>query len=108
MNSPSRPTRESTTRSSVWPQNGHFIACPSLGPVGIQREARRQLLDFAPYGGLDRARAEIGQHAVDQPRDLRHLRLFHSARGDGRCAEPNAAGDHWTLGLERDRVLVAL
>ena len=24
LSDPSRPTRESTTRSSVWPQNGHF------------------------------------------------------------------------------------
>src|SRR5439155_7537047 len=73
MNSPSRPTRESTTRSSVWPQNGHFIGCPSFGPVGIEREARRQLLHLAPHGGLDGAGAEIRERSIDQARDLRHL-----------------------------------
>src|ERR671935_2658848 len=106
MNSPSRPTRESTTRSSVWPQNGHFIGRPSFGPVGIERKARGQLLHLAPHGGLDGAGAEIGQHAIDQARDLRHLGLLHPAGGDGRRAEADAAGDHGTLRLERNRVLV--
>src|SRR2546426_9357796 len=46
MNSPSRPTRESTTRSSVWPQNGHFIGPPlvyrraSAGGVCLHRSPR--------------------------------------------------------------------
>src|ERR1700694_885491 len=102
MNSPSRPTRESTTRSSVWPQNGHFIALrlPSA-PYRVEWEARGQLLHVAAHRGLDGGGAAAGQHAVDQPRDLGHLALPHAAGGDGRSADADAAGHHRTALLER-------
>src|SRR5262245_66521428 len=98
MNSPSRPTRESTTRSSVWPQNGHFIrALPSLHPLGVQWEAARQLLHVAPHRRLDRGGAEIRERAVDQLRDPLHLGFFHPPRRDGGPADPDAAAHHATL-----------
>src|SRR5207237_8362145 len=72
MNSPSRPTRESTTRSSVWPQNGHFIGAHLLGSrrspdaVRVEREAARQRLHVAAHLGLHDRVAELGQPPVDQ------------------------------------------
>src|SRR5436190_19919105 len=108
MNSPSRPTRESTTRSSVWPQNGHFTGRTPLSgaPLRVEREAVRQLLDMVADRGFHRRRRGLRQHTVDQARDLDHLRLAHPARGDGGRAEADAAGDHRALRLERVRLLV--
>jgi hypothetical protein len=37
---------------------------------------------------------------------LIHLRFAHAARGDGRRADTDAAGDHRRILVERDRVLV--
>src|SRR2546422_7846146 len=106
MNSPSRPTRESTTRSSVWLQNGHFIgpspvyrrasaggtpaprrpaartAWSRVGSFWVERELTRQLLDLAAHRRLDRGRSEVSQHPVDEARDLDHLRFAHPPRGD--------------------------
>src|SRR5882724_5071835 len=94
MNSPSRPTRESTTRSSVWPQNGHFMGALLLWrdrsphPVRVEREAARELLDLAAHPRLHGGGAEVGQHAVDELGDRGHFRLLHAPRGHRRGAEP--------------------
>src|SRR5439155_7970820 len=108
MTSPSRPTRESTTRSSVWPQNGHFTSRAPLSsaPLRVERKAVRQLLDLVADRGLHGGRPELRERAVDQARDRDHLRLAHPARGDRGRAEADAARDHGALRLERDRVLV--
>src|SRR5262249_45861976 len=78
----------------------------SVGSVLIERETVRQLLNLAPHRRLDRGRSEIRQYAVDETRDLLHLRLAHAARGHRRRADADSAGHHGTLRLERHRVLV--
>src|SRR5882724_6503372 len=104
MNSPSRPTRESTTRSSVCPQKGHFTGSPQA--LRVERKARGQLLHFATYLRLRRGIAETAEHAVDEGGNLRHLGLAHAARGHGRRAQTHPARDHGPLGVEGDAVLV--
>src|SRR2546430_4744138 len=93
MNSPSRPTRESTTRSSVWPQNGHFTGRVPLSgaPLRVEREAVRQLLDLVADRGFHGYRPDLRQRAIDQARDLGHLRLAHPTRGHGGRAQAGGA-----------------
>src|SRR2546429_1300833 len=109
MNSPSRPTRESTTRSSVWPQNGHFTGRVPLSgaPLRVEREAVRQLLDLVADRGFHGYRPDLRQRAIDQARDLGHLRLAHPARGDGGRAEADAARGQPAPPLLGGRVLVS-
>ena len=42
----------------------------------------------------------------DQTSNLTHLRFFHAARGDGRCADAQARGDEGFVLIEGDRVFV--
>src|SRR5712664_1444117 len=102
MNSPSRPTRESTTRSSVCPQNGHFTGRPPLSrpPLGIERKTVRQLVNLVARLRLGRRRAEVAEDTLEQLRDPDHLGLAHAARRDGGRAETDPARDHRALRLE--------
>src|SRR2546429_4160848 len=108
MNSPSRPTRESTTRSSVWPQNGHFTGRVPLSgaPLRVEREAVRQLLDLVADRGFHGYRPDLRQRAIDQARDLGHLRLAHPTRGHGGAAQAGAAPDPRGLPLPGGRGFV--
>src|SRR5215813_66122 len=107
MNSPSRPTRESTTRSSVWPENGHFIAVlPSLHAIRIERKAARELVHLAPDSRLDPGVAEVAEHAIDEVDDDRHLGFLHAPGGDGGRPESDAARDHRASRVEGNGVLV--
>src|SRR2546430_8137868 len=104
MNSPSRPTRESTTRSSVCPQKGHFTGSPQA--LRVERKPRGQLLHFATHLRLRRGVAETAEHAVDEGGNLRHLGLAHAARGHGGRAPTHPPRDPWPLGVEGGARLV--
>src|SRR5262245_45190677 len=98
MNSPSRPTRESTTRSSVWPQKGHFMTRPPrpASALGIERETAGQRLDFSTHRRFHARGSELTEHAVDQVGDDSHLALAHSPGRHGRGAEADATRHHGT------------
>src|SRR5258706_5375405 len=76
MTSPSRLSRESTTRSSMLPQNGQRIRAPYITARSIARRLRLQIAQ--PDGGRreeDQSRDE-NRHGAD---DVKHQR-----RGDRR------------------------
>src|SRR5262252_10504674 len=78
----------------------------SSGSFRVKREPIRKLLHLSPDLRLYRRGPQVGQHLIDETRDLGHLAFAHTARRDGRRADADTTRDHRALRLERHRVLV--
>src|SRR5579883_1845333 len=70
--------------------------------VFIERELVCEGVNFLADSFQRGSVFEIVEGFGDPVANAPHFRLFHSSRGDGRCADANAACDHGRVDVERD------
>src|SRR5687767_11255338 len=85
---------------------GSRAGATSLLPVLVERKPPAQPLDFLLHHAERAVIIGRRQHPPDQLGDQFHLRFPHAPRRDSWSSNPNAAGNHRRVLIERNRILV--